>query len=44
MNDIAIFIFGALIFVGYMTGLLWMVNKQHKIQAGEWDKKKKTRT
>jgi len=33
MNDIAIFALGAIVFGGYMYGLLSMINSQHKIQA-----------
>lgn len=33
MNDIAIFALGAIVFGGYMFGLLSMINSQHKIQA-----------
>ncbi|MBK9760621.1 MAG: hypothetical protein IPO90_11780 [Flavobacteriales bacterium] len=38
MNDIWIFVLGAIIFGGYMFGLLSMINKQHKIQAREQDR------
>jgi hypothetical protein len=43
MNDIWLFILGAVIFVGYMVGLLSMINKQHKIQAREQDNYEKAR-
>lgn len=33
MNDIGLFIFGSVIFVAFMVGLLGMVNEQHKIQS-----------
>ena len=38
MNDIWLFILGAVIFGGYMFGLLSMINRQHRIQAREQDK------
>lgn len=33
MNDIALFIFGSVIFCSYMFFLLRMINNQHKAQA-----------
>lgn len=35
MNDIWLFVLGAIIFGGYLVGLLSMINKQHKIQSRE---------
>lgn len=38
MNDIVLFIIGAIIFLAYLIGLLRMVNRQHKIQEEQFPK------
>jgi len=35
MNDIWLFVFGLVVFGGYLFGLISMINKQHKIQSRE---------
>ena len=42
MNDIWLFILGAVVFGAYLFGLLSMINSQHKIQARDQDKYEKS--
>jgi len=41
MNDIWLFVLGALIFGGYLFGLLSMINGQHKIQERQDERYKR---